>query len=448
MTKPGPMAVFTAQVATNWYSAMSPTRPIRGPRRALWRTMIVLVSLLVSSLGLQGFSIGAAHGAPLYPEDPNLSPILVRVAVDSTDVRAATVNLLSAQRRLADAENRFAVSQAQIGDLALAQARLTAEFNEATRRRDKTQNRLALIQAGLKQVAIENYMRGGMATTAVSDIDLDMLTEMRKNRVVLETVNSNHIADARATAELLERSDSTLASTRAELENLQKRHADTTSARDQALADGKTAREDVARYAGEFSKARLEAQVIGLGTGEGAEWGIGFQLVALDAYMRASAKVNEERPGCNLRWQVIAGFARVESAHGTYLGRHVGADGQVSEDVIGIALDGNNKTAVIRDTDGGAIDGDTAYDRAVGPLAFIPAAWRQYGRDGNGDDKADPQNIYDGALATANLICSHGFALDNEEGLRRAAFSYNRSTVYVDMVVGFVERYDKFAIPA
>ena len=40
--------------------------------------------------------------------------------------------------------------------------------------------------------------------------------------------------------------------------------------------------------------------------------------------------------------------------------------------------------AFIRDTDGGSFDGDSSYDRAVGPMQFIPATWRAYGVDADG----------------------------------------------------------------
>ncbi len=52
--------------------------------------------------------------------------------------------------------------------------------------------------------------------------------------------------------------------------------------------------------------------------------------------------------------------------------------------VRGPALSGGAFSA-IRDTDGGRYDGDPVWDRAVGPMQFIPGTWRIWGADGNGD---------------------------------------------------------------
>jgi len=45
-------------------------------------------------------------------------------------------------------------------------------------------------------------------------------------------------------------------------------------------------------------------------------------------------------------------------------------------------------TAVVVDSDGGALDGDARYDRATGPMQFLPGTWRSIGADGNGDGVA------------------------------------------------------------
>lgn len=408
----------------------------------------VLVVSVVASAMFTHTMAGAAEPDPPLPDDPRLAPGLAQVQVDSPAFRDALSRYRGAEDRLTDARRRYADDQSQLADLTSAQARVTEQVNDATRRRDKSERLLVLGRTALGQVAVASYVRAGMGDPIGTGVDLESLTDRHRGRVMLETVNSNQLAQVQANLDVVDRTSAVLASAGGELDDLNARLVATTAARDRAVADGKVAHADIARVEGELSDTRLEAQVVGLGTGDGREPGIGFQLVALDAYVKAASALRAVRPQCGLRWQVLAGIGRVESAHGTYLGRHLAHDGKVSEDIIGIPLDGNNGTALITDTDGGTIDGDTTYDRAVGPMAFIPSAWRSYGRDGNGDGRADPQNMYDAALAAATLLCARGTALDTEAGLRRAAFGYNQSKDYVDKVVGFVQRYDAFTIPA
>ena len=64
---------------------------------------------------------------------------------------------------------------------------------------------------------------------------------------------------------------------------------------------------------------------------------------------------------------------------------------------------------------------------AQGPMQFLPATWRAYGLGG---DVHDPR---DAILGAANYLRASGAARD----LRGALFAYNRSTRYVDAVVGF-----------
>src|SRR5437764_60980 len=84
----------------------------------------------------------------------------------------------------------------------------------------------------------------------------------------------------------------------------------------------------------------------------------------------------------------------------SFAGAVLHSDGLSTPRVIGIALNGNG-TALIRDTDGGRLDGDTVYDRAVGPMQFIPSTWAGWSVDANGDGRADPFNIFDAAAAAA-----------------------------------------------
>ena len=138
-----------------------------------------------------------------------------------------------------------------------------------------------------------------------------------------------------------------------------------------------------------------------------------------------------------LPWSVIAGIGKVESNHGRFGGAAIGPDGRVTPEIIGIRLDGTQGTAVIRDTDNGRLDGDTEYDRAVGPFQFIPSSWAIFGVDGNGDGVADPHNIYDAVPAAVRHLCPEGQITDIEA----AIFAYNHSYDYVDAVLGWSARY-------
>jgi len=43
------------------------------------------------------------------------------------------------------------------------------------------------------------------------------------------------------------------------------------------------------------------------------------------------------------------------------------------------------RPAAILDTDGGRLDGDISYDRAVGPMQVLPGTWARFGTDGDRD---------------------------------------------------------------
>src|SRR5690606_1890767 len=104
---------------------------------------------------------------------------------------------------------------------------------------------------------------------------------------------------------------------------------------------------------------------------------------------------------CRIPWWVLAGVGRVETRHGTAHGSKLTAAGDTTVHILGIPLDGRPGVATIGDTDGGALDGDPTFDRAVGPMQFIPGTWGRWAKDGNADGKADPHNLYDAAAAAA-----------------------------------------------
>lgn len=165
--------------------------------------------------------------------------------------------------------------------------------------------------------------------------------------------------------------------------------------------------------------------------------GDGIPAVALDAYRKAAAAAPA---GCGIPWPLLAAIGRVESDHGRFADSQLYADGTSAPRVIGIPLNGNG-TALITDTDGGRLDGDTTYDRAVGPMQFIPSTWASWGVDGNGDGVASPFNIYDAARASADYLCSAGGNLRTADGQIRAVLAYNHSDAYLATVLSLEKAY-------
>ena len=171
---------------------------------------------------------------------------------------------------------------------------------------------------------------------------------------------------------------------------------------------------------------------------------------ALAAYQRAEAVINEADTGCNLRWELIAAIGRVESDHGRFGGNSLDERGVARPGIYGIPLDGTNDTQRILDTDAGQYDDDTRFDRAVGPMQFIPSTWSVVGVDGDSDGTRDPQDIDDAALATAVYLCSGDDDLSQEKGQRASVYRYNHSNAYVDLVLEIMQAYldgDFSAVP-
>ncbi|MEU4654245.1 lytic murein transglycosylase [Streptomyces sp. NPDC023723] len=166
----------------------------------------------------------------------------------------------------------------------------------------------------------------------------------------------------------------------------------------------------------------------------------GIPATVLDAYKKAEASLRASKPGCNLPWQLLAAIGKVES--GQARGGAVTADGTTTSPILGPELDGNG-FALIKDTDNGAYDGNSEYDQAVGPMQFIPSTWAWAGRDGNGDGKSDPNNIYDAALAAGHYLCRNSWDLSQQDDLDSAILSYNNSTEYLNTVLSWLEYYRK-----
>ena len=142
----------------------------------------------------------------------------------------------------------------------------------------------------------------------------------------------------------------------------------------------------------------------------------GIPSAAVSAYQRAAQIINAADKGCHVPWELIAAIGRVESDHGRYGGNVLSDEGVSQPGIYGIALNGKNGTQAIQDTDGGVLDKDTVYDRAVGAMQFIPGTWSVVKVDADGDGKRNPQDIDDSSLATAVYLCSGNDDLGTRKG--------------------------------
>jgi membrane-bound lytic murein transglycosylase B len=155
---------------------------------------------------------------------------------------------------------------------------------------------------------------------------------------------------------------------------------------------------------------------------------------AVRAYGVATLRSAQRDPACHLSWTTLAGIGWVESEQGTIGGRVLDADGRPDRPITGVTLDGRGKVAAVPDGAGG-------YERALGPMQFIPSTWRQWGVDGDGDGTADPQDLDDAAYSAARYLCASGQDLATGAGWSAAILSYNHSDAYVEAVYAAAKAY-------
>src|SRR5262249_26490443 len=114
---------------------------------------------------------------------------------------------------------------------------------------------------------------------------------------------------------------------------------------------------------------------------------LGIPGPAMDAYKKAAELLASQQANCHMPWYLLASIGRIESGHGN--GGQVDAKGTMISPIFGPVLNGVGFAAVT-DTDHGAYDQDAQWDRALGPMQFLPATWEQYASDGNGDGVKNP----------------------------------------------------------
>ncbi|WP_405056587.1 lytic murein transglycosylase [Kribbella sp. NBC_01505] len=167
----------------------------------------------------------------------------------------------------------------------------------------------------------------------------------------------------------------------------------------------------------------------------------GIPGTVLAAYQRVAQDLSVSMPACHLTWPLLAGIGKVESDHAA--AGKVDAQGNTRGRILGPVLDGGPGMAAIADTDGGQYDGNAQWDRAVGPMQFIPGTWKSFGADGNGDGVKDPHNVYDAARAAGNYLCFGGANLGDPKGLVQSVLRYNHSMEYVSTVLRWMQSYSQ-----
>ena len=80
-------------------------------------------------------------------------------------------------------------------------------------------------------------------------------------------------------------------------------------------------------------------------------------------------------------------------------------------------------------------------------MQFLPGTWSRYASDGDGDGKADVQNVYDATLAAARYLCSGGLNLRDQSQVLTAILRYNNSMAYAQNVLGWAAAYATGVVP-
>lgn len=170
---------------------------------------------------------------------------------------------------------------------------------------------------------------------------------------------------------------------------------------------------------------------------------------ALRSYAAAELRLRQAAPDCRLSWTTLAGVGMAESLHGQHDGAALTEDGTPSAPIVGPPLDGSPGVKAIRDTDNGRLDGDRRWDRAVGPMQFLPVTWAQWSVRATGDNRpADPQSLDDAALAAGRYLCDAGGNLASPRGWWRAVLTYNNSADYGREVFSNADAYAKASLRA
>ncbi|MEE9417614.1 MAG: lytic transglycosylase domain-containing protein [Acidimicrobiales bacterium] len=370
--------------------------------------------------------------------DTELSAGVDRIAATSAEYDAAVAAYLDKIVAVAEATTSLATAEATL--LQVHDRREKVRETIGVRRRDRRAiiRELDRIENRLRELAITEFVGSGNteANEAVSGLDPTALAESSRSVQLVQVVSDVQVDRREVLEPALLALDLDQERDLTQLARL----AQTVTQTQNDIEDWMVASLNFSAEIPDLELAvrehRVLAEVVGLD----------FAVVVLDAYNNAAILSEKIHPGCGVEWWMLAGIGRVESGHGTFGDSEVLADGATSDEIVGIQLDGSSDTAVIADTDGGALDHDPIFDRAVGPMQFIPSTWVGNGLDGNADGIIDPHNLYDAAFSAAHYLCRTAGNVSTIEGLKRGYFAYNHRDSYVEKVLGFALDYREFAL--
>jgi membrane-bound lytic murein transglycosylase B len=165
--------------------------------------------------------------------------------------------------------------------------------------------------------------------------------------------------------------------------------------------------------------------------------------MALSAYRNAERMMAAAVPGCGVSWNLLAGIGRIESMHAN--GGATDARGTAVRPIYGPTLDGTlpGNEIIVQSRTADRV----TYARAMGPMQFLPGTWSRYASDGDGDGKADVQNVFDSSLAAARYLCSGGLNLRDQSQVMAAILRYNNSVAYARNVLGWAAAYATGVVP-